>query len=70
MEKGRWGIHLFFRVKEVKTMRIGIYYKLSRIAYNLFVRRILKKAINDPDKEWDNYTMEATDLVFGYKKRG
>ena len=32
------------------------------------MRPILKKAINDPDAEWDERLMLAADALFGYEK--
>jgi hypothetical protein len=32
------------------------------------MRPILQRAVNDPDAEWDDRLMKATDCLFGYEK--
>jgi hypothetical protein len=44
-------------------------WQIAKIVYKAFVRRMLKKAINDPKKTWDDTAMAAADEVFGYKEK-
>jgi len=41
-------------------------YKLTCIAYGMF-RGILLAAVDDPDKDWDDFLMGIMDRLFNYK---
>jgi len=37
-----------------------------KLAYNSFLRDLLKEAINDPEEEWDEVVLDTLDGIFGY----
>jgi hypothetical protein len=37
--------------------------------YRGFIRPVLRKAVNDPNEEWDEYLMAIVDYIFGYQER-
>jgi len=39
-----------------------------RIIYRVFLREMIKKAINDPDETWDDMVLKILDAVMGYKE--
>jgi len=41
-------------------------YKLVCMAYREVLRDLLKKAINDPNEEWDDVVLEVMDKLFNY----
>ena len=45
------------------------YFSLAGTVYKLFIRTPLKKAIDDPQTEWDNYVLQALDTIFDYSKK-
>jgi len=47
--------------------KIGLIYRLLKATYPSF-RPIVKEAIDDPEKDWDEKAMAALDLLLGYKK--
>lgn len=44
------------------------YVKLVSVVYTLFIRKPLKKAVDDPSTEWDNYLIDSLDTIFNYRK--
>lgn len=44
------------------------YKKIADTLYRMILRRVLYKAIDNPDKEWDDVAMNMCDAVFGYGK--
>ena len=38
------------------------------LAYRMFVRAIIKHAIDDPSTEWDNTVLDLLDSIFGYQQ--
>jgi len=47
-------------------MKAGIILKVLSYIYSQFLRELVKDAINDPNKEWDNTVLELLDRLFGY----
>ena len=43
-------------------------YRLACMAYSMILRSILKKAINDPDEEWDDVVLSVCDRIFNYSE--
>lgn len=43
---------------------------IVRILYILFLRKLLKKAIDDPEQEWDDVMLRALDTLLGYNLKG
>jgi hypothetical protein len=41
--------------------------KIGKFAYKFFLRKFIVSHINDPNKKWDNYMMEALDEIFDYR---
>ena len=39
-------------------------------AYNLFLRELVKKAIDDPNSEWDDLALRALDAIFAFAGGG
>lgn len=39
---------------------------LVKLAYRTILRDLLVKAIDDPEKEWDDAVLRALDGLFGY----
>jgi len=46
--------------------KLGLIYKVLKATYPSF-RPIVKDAIDDPKKDWDEKAMLALDLFLGYK---
>ena len=47
-------------------MKIAALMAIARMAYKLILRDLLKKAIDDPNEEWDEMVLSILDSVFGY----
>lgn len=43
-------------------------YKLMCMAYAYILRDLLKKAIDDPKEEWDDWTLGLLDKLFNYEQ--
>ena len=48
-------------------MKIKAMYSLACMAYRLILRDLLKEAIDDPKKEWDDWVMSFCDKLFAYE---
>ena len=51
-------------------MKITLIYKMACMLYGSFLRVLLKKAIDDPDTEWDDFVLNLCDKVFNYEETG
>lgn len=51
-------------------MNLVIPLTIAKIAYTLFLRKLLKKAIDDPEQEWDDVMLKALDTVLGHNLEG
>ena len=40
---------------------------LARMAYRTILRDLLVKAIDDPEKEWDDLVLKMLDALFGFE---
>ena len=47
-------------------MKITAIYSLACMAYKMILRGILKEAIDDPEKEWDDWVLSFCDKLFKY----
>ena len=43
--------------------------KLTKVAYSVILRNLLKKAIDDPDEVWDDAVLKILDTLFGYEAK-
>lgn len=41
------------------------YLMFAKILYKMFLRKVIKDAIDDPKKDWDDEAMKALDQIFG-----
>ena len=56
---------LFYYISDfLKSIK---YNKIGKFAYKFFLRKFISLHINDPNKKWDNYMMEALDEIFDYR---
>jgi len=39
---------------------------IAKVAYQFLLRPLVKKAVDDPDEDWDDTLMEILDRLFGY----
>lgn len=46
-------------------MKKGLW-TLAKLAYATVLRGLLVKAIDDPDKEWDDAVLRVLDVIFEY----
>jgi hypothetical protein len=46
------------------TVVLGV----TRVLYNHGLRDIIKKLVDDPDEQWDEFMLELFDLLLGVKK--
>jgi len=51
-------------------MNLAISLTIAKISYTLFLRKLLKKAIDDPEQEWDDVMLRALDIVLGHNLEG
>lgn len=42
---------------------------IMKAAYVWVLRDLVKKAVEDPDSEWDETVMEIMDRLFGYEEQ-
>ena len=47
-------------------MKAGIILKVLSYVYATFLRELVKDAIDNPNKEWDDTVLELLDRLFGY----
>lgn len=47
-------------------MKTNIVLEVLGVVYSKVIRDLLVKAINDPDKTWDDTLIALLDRVFGY----
>ena len=40
--------------------------ELARVAYKMILRDLLKAAIDDPEREWDDIVLSICDRIFSY----
>jgi hypothetical protein len=43
-------------------------YAVSKVLYRMWIRSMLKEAIDDPQRDWDDVLMDVADRVFDYKE--
>lgn len=48
-------------------MKIMVILKVVSMLYSQILRGLLKKAIDDPNEEWDDFVLDLCDKVFDYK---
>ena len=41
---------------------------IAKMAYRMILRDLLKDAINDPEKEWDELVLSIVDAVFQFEE--
>ena len=49
-------------------MKYKIFYEMTCMAYNKFLRDLLLKAVDDPDSDWDDILLSMLDRLFGYEE--
>jgi hypothetical protein len=49
-----------------KNMGVATAFEIAKYLYVNYLRSILKEAVNDPEKKWDDVLMKVTDGIFGY----
>jgi len=42
-------------------------YQLVCLAYAVIIRPLIKRAVDDPDEEWDDVLLNVLDKLFNYK---
>jgi len=42
-------------------------YRLVCMAYAVIIRSLVKRAVDDPDSEWDDTLMKVLDKLFNYE---
>jgi len=47
-------------------MKASIILQVLSYIYTSFLRELVKDAINNPDKTWDDTVLELLDRLFGY----
>jgi hypothetical protein len=47
-------------------MKANIILEILSYVYSKFLRELVKDAINNPDKTWDDTVLELLDRLFGY----
>jgi hypothetical protein len=50
------------------TMQIAVIYKILCMIYAQLLRPLIKKAVDDPNEQWDDMLMEIIDKLFDYKE--
>jgi len=48
-------------------MKAAAIMALMKMAYSSILRGLLKRAIDDPDAEWDDIVLSVVDKVFDYE---
>ena len=48
-------------------MKLTALFSLACMAYSMILRGVLKKAIDDPDQEWDDWVLSFCDKLFNYE---
>ena len=48
-------------------MKYEIIYRLVCMAYAEILRELLKKAIDNPNEEWDDIVLDMLDKLFNYQ---
>jgi len=48
-------------------MKIMVIMKVMGMLYSQILRSLLKKAIDDPEQEWDDFVLGLCDKIFGYE---
>ena len=49
-------------------MKLALILKFMSVAYRMILRDLLKKAIDDPNEEWDDMILKMLDSLFGYEE--
>ena len=49
-------------------MKIAAIYRLACMAYASILRDLLKKAIDDPENDWDDAVLHVLDNLFDYSQ--
>jgi len=47
-------------------MKIMVIMKVMSMLYDQILRGLLRKAIEDPEQEWDDFVLGLCDKIFGY----
>ena len=47
-------------------MKFSVILKVVSMLYSQILRDLLKKAIDDPEQEWDDFILDLCDKMFGY----
>ena len=48
-------------------MKLEAIFGLAKMAYKMFLRELLVKAIEDPSSEWDDLVLAICDRIFDYE---
>lgn len=48
-------------------MKLAVIMKVMSMLYSQILRDLLRKAIDDPDQEWDDFVLGLCDKIFGYE---
>lgn len=49
---------------ELNAAQSGMQWIIAKLLYRLILRRLIKKAIDDPKEVWDDKTMALLDQIF------
>lgn len=47
-------------------MQFAVILKVVSMLYSQILRDLLKKAIDNPEEEWDEFVLELCDKLFGF----
>jgi len=50
-------------------MKITLIYNMVCVLYKTVLRGLLKKAIDDPESEWDDFVLDLCDKLFSYEPK-
>jgi len=49
-------------------MKVAVIYKILCMIYADLLRPLVKKAVDDPNEDWDDMLMSILDKLFDYKE--
>jgi len=49
-------------------MKFMILFNVAKMLYSGIFRNLLKKAVDDPNEEWDDIVLDMCDRIFDYKE--
>jgi len=52
----------------IAALPLTAIYSVACMAYRMILRPLLKEAIDNPDKEWDDMVVKITDAIFNYSE--